>query len=160
MKAKIVKKGNTLDRIRSNIKSLDGENTQVGYFSEQGDHPSGLSFATLMAIQEFGTDKIPKRPVFQIVGFKKDPARDPEVKSAIRSWSKALAKKDNSKMLLDRVGKTYQEALVSLFGDSSALQSNASPTISLKGRDEPLVDSGELRDNLSYRNSKDNEIKK
>jgi len=162
--AKIVKKGNSLDKIRSNIRKIDGERVEIGYFEEQGLHNSGLSYSTLMALQEFGTDEIPHRPVFQITAFGNPPQKNARVKSAIRNWSKALLNKDNnkdnSKQLLDTIGKTYQEALLSLFGDTSMLTPNAPLTISLKGRDEPLVDSGELKDNLSYRNSIDKEIKK
>ena len=144
--AKIVKKGNSLDTIITNIRKLDGEKVEIGYFEEQGLHSSGLSYSTLMAIHEFGTDEIPKRPVFQITAFGKPPQKDARVKSAIRNWSKGLLNKDNSKQLLDTIGKTYQEALVGLFGSTSELTPNADLTISLKGRDEPLVDTGELRE--------------
>jgi len=48
-----------------------------------------------MALQEFGTDEIPHRPVFQITAFGNPPQKNARVKSAIRNWSKALLNKDN-----------------------------------------------------------------
>lgn len=160
IKAKIVKKGRTFDKIRKSVKDIHQENVQVGYFAGQGQHASGLSFPALMAIHEFGTDDIPKRPVFQITAFGAKPQKSSRIKSAIRNWSSNLTGRADAKLLLDTIGKYYQKELQSLFGDTSALASNSPITIRIKGRDEPLVDSGELRDNLAYRNSIDEEIKK
>jgi len=160
IKAKVVKKGRTFNKIRKSVKDIHQENVQIGYFAGQGQHTSGLSFPALMAIHEFGTDDIPKRPVFQITAFGAKPQKSSRVKSAIRNWSSNLAGRADAKLLLDTIGKYHQKELQSLFGDTSALASNRPTTIRIKGRDEPLVDSGELRDNLAYRNSIDEEIKK
>ena len=160
IKAKIVRKGNSLGKMKANVKKIDKQNVKVGYFPEQGLHNSGLPYATLMAIQEFGTDTVPSRPIFQITASTRPPQREPKVKEAVKEWSKLLTTKDNSKDLLDTIGKNYQGALVGLFGDSSVLSPNADTTIRLKGRDEPLVDSGELRDNLTYKSSIGGESKK
>ena len=119
-----------------------------------------------MSILEFGAEKgpknpeIPKRPIFQIVAFTGSPQYNPKVSRSIRNWSKTLASKDNSRDLLNAIGKIYQQELVSLFGDTSLLDDNSPTTVRLKGRNDPLEDSGDLKGNLAYRNSKDKEIMK
>lgn len=158
--AKIVKKGNTTDKMRKNLIALNKENVKIGYFAEQGKHPSGMTFAELMALQEFGTEDIPKRPVFQITAFTKAPNKSRAVNGAVRNWTRDLAGPANTRTLLNQIGRYYQKELKGLFGDGSALTPNSPLTIRIKGRDEPLVDSGELRDNLAYKNSIDEKIQK
>tara|TARA_R110000851_G_scaffold100830_1_gene216624 strand:- start:275 stop:766 length:492 start_codon:yes stop_codon:yes gene_type:complete len=159
--AKVVKKGNSLSKISKNVKKLDGENVQIGYFAEQGVHKgSKMTYASLMALLEYGNEDIPKRPIFTIAAFQNSPEKDTRVKRAVRAWNKELLTSDNSKALLDKLGRMYRKSIGDLFGDTSAIEGNHPTTIRLKGRDDPLRDTGDLKRKLSFRNSLDKEIKK
>jgi hypothetical protein len=68
--------------------------------------------------------------------------------------------KDVSEDMLVSIGEHYRQLLKDAMGKSPPLQANSPETIAKKGRNEPYIDTGELRDNLGYRTTKNRSVKK
>lgn len=148
----------------SSLKKADKQSVKYGYFDgkihETEHDKSGMTLAALMYLQEFGEDSvnIPARPVFRQTGenmqdFSNSKAlKDPILKYLMESKESKTPNAD--KMLLD-IGKIMRKATQANFGagNSLNLKSNATFTKTLKGRDDPLVHTGTLRDSIEVRTS-------
>lgn len=160
LKASIVRKtnSNSLNKLKKRLTEIRNQYVEIGYFKEQPIHRlSKLTLATLMYINEYGSESqnLPARPVFQITAFRDHPSKSIKVKEALKAWGKLLikGKPTTNANMLDRLGVIYLESARSVFGDKSLLAANAKLTLSLKEGDAPLIDSHQLRDSLSYKNS-------
>lgn len=160
IKAKIVQRGDKLKKARGRLKRDSKREVQIGYFQEQGTHSSGYTFPELMAIHEFGLlDTTPVRDVFQITAASIKPGQNKDVKSSVRRFLKDIVNgKGVEDNLLDS-GEPIREALNSVFGDTSLLQENSERRVREKGRNEPLVDSGSLRDHLAIKEVKSGKMR-
>lgn len=143
-----VRRSSTLsaDRIRQRIASIEDRVVRAGYFDSSGIHtPSSLPYAVIMAMHEFGLGKYPARPAMQMGAdiFRNSFGEVSRyIKTAIISPNRRVA-------ALEKVGLKMKEDIASVFGDSTLLESNHPQTVKRKGgRDEPLVETGELRDKL------------
>lgn len=151
---KITIEENHIDELEKRLIALSKSKAFVGYDQSQGKHePSGLTYPNLVAIHSAGVPSlnIPSRPVFDI---------------AYRSYNLNTSgiKKDLSKYLSNISGKapvntdyvnkgwvkSFSTEVVNTFGDPSKLESNSDYTVSLKGGNTPLVETGDLLKNLSY----------
>jgi len=149
-RTKVVRKTKNIERLIEKIKKLKLANVQSGYFIEQGIHTTiDMPYTTLMQTHEFGFG-VPQRHLrlstLDIVSNSK--VNRKELKSFLYSG-------ESLEDYLNKTGSRITNTAKSLFGVvSSRVPSNAPMTIALKqGRDEPLVDSGELRDKWSFRTS-------
>jgi len=159
-----IQKGKTkdLDKLAKKFKELQNQYVEIGYFDNEMHSEAEMSYASLMTILEFGSpeNNIPARYPFHQVAHTKLPSDNAGVKKAIKDHLKNIMGKSDSSDLLAYIGKYYQKELKAIFGDTSRLEPNAPATVAIKGRNEPLVDTQELRDNLGYRTSKEKDIKK
>lgn len=155
MKLKMTpKKGKTkdLEKVIKHFQNLSKQKIDIGYFSEQGNHSEyDISYASLMKMHEYGEGDLPSRPVFEIAGAR------------VMSITPITGLSSNIKSLISESGRIsinsnkiaksiISHMKVDIFGNPSLLKSNSEITQRLKGgRDEPLVDTGELRGELSFR---------
>lgn len=138
-----------LDKMRKRAEAAHNARISTGINKGEGMHSSGLKYAQLLAIHHNGVPSkgIPPRPVLSIV---------------TRLYGKIIAKKAKREMFkyldgeqsldhtLASIGKVSLSYTKDVFGDPTVLPQNAKTTIKIKGRDTPLVDSGELQSKLSY----------
>lgn len=144
-----------LEKISKNLRKLSGSYVEVGYFDGEIHEDSEMSYASLMTILEFGTADIPARYPFSMVAQEHKPSSKKVLKDTIKKHITMLATKDSSKELLEYLGNYYEKELTSLFGNPARILGNAKRTIQMKGKDTPLVDTGDLRDSLSHRIGKE-----
>ena len=139
--------------LNKGLNSLQKSKVDIGYFNGEIHNGSKMSLASLMTILEYGSDdgNIPARFPFSQIAFSDSPKRNKNIKNIIKNGVTVALKKGNSNQVLDGLGKAYMSSIRSIFGDTSRLVSNAKLTIKLKGRDEPLIEEGELLSKLSYR---------
>lgn len=147
--------------LKSSLRKLQKAYSQYGYFSSQGKHHSGLKFPYLAAIHEFGLDQ-PRRPVFQITAMTKGDLIMGNTKLALKRDFKRIARGMSIKFedTLDTFATTGMKLTKRNFGKTPPLKSNSQATINLKGRNSPLIDTGELMDNMSYKTSADRKVRK
>jgi hypothetical protein len=161
IKLKVKKKGNQLERLVKSLHGLNGETVQVGHFSEQGKHYSGYTYPELMALHHNpranGFD-FPPRPVLDILFAKNLNLDSQGIKRILSQYRKMELNENANNFLLDSIGKYLREQEKKIFG-SSELAPNAESTQEQKGKNSPLIDTGDLRRKTAYRTSKNKEIK-
>tara|TARA_Y100000310_G_scaffold74348_1_gene70508 strand:- start:34419 stop:34829 length:411 start_codon:yes stop_codon:yes gene_type:complete len=134
----------------------------IGYFNGEGHSQSELTLASIATLLEKGSvdGDQPARFVMETVAADNLPQKSGEVIQAVRRYLASLDRVDLSEQLLDSIGAFYRDEYKNLLGDSSRLTSNAPSVIERKGRDEPGIDTGELRDNAGFRTSKSGAVQK
>lgn len=152
----------TKDVLTKALKDLNGEGVEVGHFKDQGKHSnSELTYAELMAVhnnpQGHGLDW-PARPVLDILEHQHRNLSAPEIKKLLKKYLENNPSEKNNEKLLEGLGEFLREEEKKIFG-SAQLAANASSTVEKKGRNEPLVDSSELKNKTAYRTSKSKIIK-
>lgn len=111
----------------------------VGYGG--GTHHSGKTYAQLGAELSYGTDKIPARPHLE-EGLEENSS---DVRAAIYDYLQDPVGHRDPSIIGDAMVQAVKD-----YVHSGALADNAPATIKRKGRNEPLVDLGDLMDNLGY----------
>lgn len=147
-------------RMKRKFSELSKLSAQVGHFTENGTHEeSGLSYGELARILEFGTSNGIKayHPLLRL-RFMKPVDDENGLREAIYKY--ISTKGARLKPIEEEFGKTYANYLYEMYGDPSVLPSNSLSTINKKKVNTPLVDSEDLRNNISYKTSSDPSIKK
>ena len=160
LKISVQKKGNSLQKLVKNFHKIDGEFVETGHFKEQGKHYSGLTYPELMSVHHNGGNPsgnapLPPRPVLDLLHFRNQNLSDPKIKGYIRDWRKRPLSEASNKILLDQIGRILAIREKRIFG-SPTLASNAVPP---KDRNQPLVETGDLKSKVSYKTSIDNSVK-
>jgi hypothetical protein len=152
VKLKLKRKGRAHTKAKDTMKHLDQSHLSVGHFSD-GEHSSGFNYAELMAIQHLGLGGQAPRPLMSVlkIGGLKDPA----YRVAFNRWAAAPQSKANNNRLIDDFGKITADNEYDLFGKvSNKMPPTTSPKkVGVDGPTAPLVDTGELRDNIRFKNS-------
>jgi len=151
-----------LKNLRKRLEALNKAEFSVGYYPENGIHStSGLSYAGLFAIQSFGAPsvKIPPRPILDLEFQLFNPIRtNKKLKKLLTKYLSGINKKNppvKLSVLLEDIAGDYVQKVRQGFGDTSKLKSNSDFTQRMKEiagvkGNNPLVWTGDLRDNLSY----------
>lgn len=134
-------------RIRDMQRRLSqNKEVAVGLPSDSGNHPDGMSIVRLGAIHEFGTKTIPERSFLRV------PLRaaQDELAQVFRHLMKQVAAGDLTfTQALDQLGakgaSISQEAI-----SAGIAPANAPSTVRRKGSSKPLIDSGTLRQAITW----------
>lgn len=117
---------------------------QVGFQSDQ-TYEDGTSLAEVAAYNEFGSSDTPARP-FMRQSFEN---HEDELQAACDMANQLLASGESAEQVLNRIGVIakglVQEEIVE--GDFAP---NAESTIRKKGSEQPLIDSGHMRQSVNY----------
>jgi len=155
-------KFNHIGNLVKRFKDLHKSTMQIGYFPENGIHPSGLSFSGLFAIQSFGAPSvgIVPRPVLDLEFSTYSPlSKNIILKTQLKKYLsniKSKTPKLSVTLMLSTVAGDYVMKTRDSFGDTSKLADNTEFTQFLKNQDgvkpnNPLIWHGTLRSNLSYK---------
>jgi len=163
VKISVITKKNNLKKLAKYAAKITKAKAEYGYFKEQGKHPSGLSYATLMAIHEYGASNgIPARKPFSIALFGNQAQM---FRFTLKSLDKyMMSASNNAPIPLERTLGTFGSLGVyhtkALFG-SGALLANKTPIRKRSGStsNTPLVDFGNLKETMGYRSTENKEIK-
>ena len=135
------------NRIMRDLQKLDGMEVVAGMLRDSGKASNGASYVDIATWNEYGTRRIPSRPFIRISA---DTNRQTWAKIAQQCVNDVID--GNSPTEAARViGHRMVEDIRKVFGDTSKLKANAPSTIKKKGRNEPLVDSGEMRRRVNFR---------
>ena len=153
-------KTNNLDKLEKRLKALAKLKTKVGYFQEQGDHYSGMTYPELVAMHSSGvpSKNIPARPIFEIAYMSYD-LKKSTIKNDLKKYLSSIGK-SSAPIKVEQIGinfvNSFSQHMIPIFGDTSKLKPNTPYTQHLKTlagveANNPLVWTGDLRDNLSYK---------
>lgn len=148
---KVTSNTKSLDRIVRQLRKAAGHAVQVGYFdgkthpNTDGEHTE----ATIAAINEFGVpeDNIPERPFMMTTA-----RRTRALREVARGYRTIISRPGVSAIthLLRKPGRVMQKEMSGVIRDFSD-PANAPATIAKKGFDNPLVETGHLRDSVDTR---------
>lgn len=150
MDVKITRKTDLIETLQKKIKDIQKASVSSGYYPESGIHEdSGMHYAALMSLHEYGSmiEGIPARPVREIT-----------INSAIKNgmyWSYDVSNYLNGKKSLNSslnsIGSEFTDTAQGIFGSSPPLTENAKSTVEIKGKNTPLVDTGDLRNKWTWK---------
>lgn len=135
------------NRIMRDLQKLDGMEVVAGMLKDSGKASNGASYVDIATWNEYGTRRIPSRPFIRISA---DTNRQTWAKIAQQCVNNVIDG-DSPRDAAQVIGHRMVEDIREVFGDTSKLKANAPSTIAKKGRNEPLVDSGEMRRRVNFR---------
>ena len=98
----------------------------------------------------FSNENVPPRPILEITKFRVNGTYK-NVFRGMNSVFKAGYSAKAMKEYLFKVGNKIKKLEQEVFGGSTHLQANAPSTITAKGRNEPMVEQGDLRAHVDVR---------
>ena len=142
--------GGIMDRVEK-LKALsDKNNAEVGWFASDGEHPTAeMSYPDLAHYHATGRDNVPVRDVLEIAKGLYQANRYPKLSQTMTHY---LATGNGYRAFLDALGESLWQEAHSIIGHSPPLERGSNPT--------PLVDTGELKDHLSYHTTIDSVLKR
>ena len=145
-----------LDELERRIKELQKSESFVGYDISQGIHKeSNMPYTNLMALMSAGYSpkNLPARPIM-LYAANAYPLEDSSMKKDLTKYFTQIDK-SKAPISVTQINENwvngYAQVALMMFGSTTIFESNASRTIAQKGFNAPLVDKGDLRDNLGYR---------
>jgi hypothetical protein len=154
VKTKLNLKG--LERLQEGMKRLNNVVGQYGYFDgkmHKGsiENQEPMTLAEMMLIHETGQGHV-ERPVFGATAYQLMDSLPSDIIPLLRQYFKVLLKggkgEDN---LLNKIAAVCAEATRDNFGKGNTIGLAPNTMPNDKGRNDPLVDTGELRDELTHR---------
>ena len=134
------------NRIMRNLQKLYGMEVVAGMLRDSGKASNGASYVDIAAWNEYGTRRIPSRPFIRISADTNKQAWAKLAQQCVNNVIDGDSPRDAAQV----VGHKMVEDIREVFG-SSKLKANAPSTVAKKGRNEPLVDSGEMRRRVNFR---------
>ena len=135
------------NRIMRDLEKLDGMEVVAGMLRDSGKAENGASYVDIAAWNEYGTTRIPSRPFIRISADTNKQSWEKLAQQCVNDVTDGGSPRDAAQV----VGHRMVEDIRKVFGDTSMLKANAPSTIKKKGRNEPLVDSGEMRRRVNFR---------
>lgn len=131
-------------RYFAELKKLAQLEVVVG-FQEGDTYEDGTSLAEVAAYNEFGSSDTPARP-FMRQSFEGHQA---ELKAACEQVNKVIASGGTAEEALKKLGVTVK-GLVQAEIVEGDFAPNAPSTIQKKGSEQPLIDTGHMRQSVNY----------
>lgn len=132
-----------IQELQENIKGLTSKATlNVGFF-ESSRYTEGAYVAQVARIQEYGSIKIPPRPFFRN-------AIDNNMQKWLDFLGRDLVNTNNAETSYNRLGEVVRGDIVESITQLDT-PPNAPKTIARKGSSNPLIDTGFLRANVTFK---------
>ena len=132
-----------IQELQENIKGLTSKATlNVGFF-ESSRYTEGTYVAQVARIQEYGSIKIPPRPFFRN-------AIDNNMQKWIDFLGRDLVNTNNAELSYNRLGEMARGDIAESITQLDT-PPNAPKTIARKGSSNPLIDTGFLRANVTFK---------
>ena len=144
---RVIKRDKGWRRIQRELQRLNNRATTAGVHEEDAASSDDVDNVEKAYLNEFGVGNRPTRSFLRATHDEKKNAWHRASVEAVRDVIRGLS---SSERVLDRVGSLaagdIKEAVVDFSNPPNALM-----TVRLKGKDDPLVDSGEMRDSIKHR---------
>lgn len=133
------------DRIVKQMGELRG--VEFGLFSNSGTYPDGTPVVDVGIYNEFGTSRIPARPFMRVAADQGKKSMQQVVDHTIGLM---IDGRVTPKAVDDTVGKQWANVVKSTIKHFDT-PPNAPSTVAAKGKNDPLVDTGQMMDAIDYR---------
>ena len=132
-----------LDRAEK-AKSARKKQIKVGFFSD-AEYPDGTKVAAVAAINEYGLGDNPERPFFRQSIAELEKGLPKELRGIIDPQTMTVSAAD-----ADRIGSFAVSIIRGRIQDLKDPPNAASTVILKRGKSNPLVDTGEMRDAVGW----------
>lgn len=133
-------------RHRNVLAAIRDKAANVGWF-EENRYTTGEQVAEVMAINEYGTERIPARPLMR----QSAATVNPQIQGFInRRIDDALAGRIEPVQVLKQVGEVVVATISEQFA-SGGFEPNAPSTVAKKGFDKPLIETGLASQSPQYK---------
>ena len=133
--------------IENDLEQMDGASVQVGFLSgDLREDDASLTQAQVAAWNEYGNERIPERPFMRpaIAENKGNIADMQEV-----GYSNVIRQRSSVTREMKKIGTFVQGKIQKKIRDVKTPE-NADSTIASKGSSNPLIDTGSMRQAVSY----------
>lgn len=134
-------------KIIRGFQALDGVAVTAGIHADAG-RQDGVDLVDIAVFNEYGTRNIPARPFVRLAFDKNEAAWNKTIEAGCTAMANGTA---DVNRLTSVLGAQMVGDVQEVIGDRSLLAPNAPSTIKQKGSDAPLIDSGRLRQSVSYK---------
>jgi len=140
-------KDNGYSKIIKGVQELDGVSVTAGIHADAG-RQGGVDLVDIAVFNEYGTSRIPSRPFVRLAFEQNEAKWDRTIKAGVTAMINGTA---DANRVTSVLGAQMVGDVQEVIGDKSLLAPNAAGTIKKKGSDAPLIDSGRLRQSVSYK---------
>lgn len=145
---RISQKGTNFAALKRNADQLSKKTLAVGVLPSAGkDKDTGADLVDIATWNEYGTSRIPERPFMRIAESKNS---ESWLKLAEGVAEKIVEGKFSEEQGMELIGNRMVGDIQKVIGDKSQLAPNAPSTIKRKKSDAPLIDTGNLRQSISF----------
>ncbi len=132
-------------RFMEQMRQISGMETRIGFQAGEAMHGE-TDMCKIAMFNELGTESIPSRPFLR---NSVDNHMD-EIEAHLKAWcEKILQGEMEAHELMSNMGMLMQGIIRKEISEGSFVP-NAPSTVSKKGSDRPLIDSGLMRDSVNY----------
>ena len=132
-------------RYFAELKKLTKLEVQVGFQRGEGASEDGTDLVDIAAYNELGTSTSPARP-FMKQSFEN---HEKELQAACNVVNKTISNGGTAQQALDKLG-VFCKGLVQQEIVDGGFEPNKPSTIEKKGSDQPLIDTGTMRQSVQY----------
>lgn len=144
---RIIDRGLSFNQLATNAQKLAAQAINVGVLRTAGKEKGGTDLVAVAAYNEFGTAHIPARPFLRIASDKnQDKWQKLMGDVAARVTANQMGVQQAQKLLGNQAVGDVQKVI----GNRGLLAPNKPATIKKKGSSAPLIDSGNLRQSISF----------
>ena len=144
----ITDQGISLQDLQKYADNLDGRELVAGVLRTAGrEKKTGVDLVDVATWNEYGTSRIPKRPFMRIAEMQN---RDKWFRLSEKVARNVLQGAMDVNQSLELIGNKIVGDIREVIGDRTLLVPNAPSTIRQKGSDAPLIDTGQLRQSISF----------
>lgn len=132
-------------RFYAQIDELKKLQVHVGFQAGQDTEEDGIDVAGIAILNELGTSSTPARPFMR----KSVDENSSKIKSMCATQLKRLVHGATARDVLEKIG-VFQKGLIQQKIVNGTFEPNAPSTIRKKGSSRPLIDTGRMRQSVSY----------
>ena len=136
-----------LNEIMGSLGDLDRTFVKVGIQSDAGNDREGNSILDIAIKNEFGDDTTPSRPFMR---YTFDRRQNDIAKVIERKYGQVLDLKIDANTALNQIGSEYTNFVTNTFTNNN-FEPNAPSTIRQKGSSMPLIDTGQMRQSVTWK---------
>ena len=132
-------------RFEKMLKELAGKQVRIGFQQGVATDENGTDICDIAAWNELGTSNMPSRPFLR----KSVDENEAKINNFVQSQKKRLVKGESAEQILKEIG-IFQKDLIQEKITEGSFEPNAPSTVSKKGSDKPLIDTGRMRQSVNF----------
>lgn len=132
-------------RFKRMLEELAGKQVRIGFQRGETTEEDGTDICDVAAWNELGTSNMPSRPFLR----KSVDENEAKINNFVQSQKQRLVRGESAEQILKEIG-IFQKDLIQEKITEGSFEPNAPSTISKKGSNKPLIDTGRMRQSVNF----------